>query len=246
MAMAVEPSPGTLAGRFAVVTGATRGIGWAITRALVSAGAHVAMVARTQADLDARVAELGAAHVTAWLGDLASREHSEELAFGLAGGVQPPDLLVNNAGIFRLARVEETFVHDFAESMQANLMSPFNLMHAVLPAMRARGRGHIITVGSVADRIAFPENGAYAAAKTGLRALHEVVRAETQGSGVRASLVSPGPVDTALWDPINPDSRPGFPKRSAMLRPEAVAEAVLFVATRDPSVNIDELRLSHA
>jgi NADP-dependent 3-hydroxy acid dehydrogenase YdfG len=246
MPMALEPSLTPLAGRYAVVTGATRGIGWATTRALVSAGAHVAMVARTQSALDARVAELGAERVTGWLCDLSVRSQSEELAVALAGGVNPPDILINNAGLFQLARVEDTLVQDVADSMQANLLSPFNFIRAVLPGMRARGSGHVITIGSVADRMAFPENGAYAAAKTGLRALHEVVRAETQGSGVRASLISPGPVDTELWDPIDPDSRPGFPPRAAMLRPDAVAEAVLFVATRDPSVNIDELRLSHA
>jgi NADP-dependent 3-hydroxy acid dehydrogenase YdfG len=76
--------------------------------------------------------------------------------------------------------------------------------------------------------------------------MHEVMRAELRGSGVRATIVSPGPVNTSLWDPIGPDSRNGFTPRAAMLPPEAVAEAVLWAVTRGPSVNVDELRLSRA
>ena len=72
------------------------------------------------------------------------------------------------------------------------------------------------------------------------------MREETRGSGVKVSLVSPAQVDTTIWDAIDPDNRPGFTPRARMLRPESVAEAVLFVLTRDPDTNIDELRLSRA
>lgn len=230
----------------ALVTGATRGIGWAITRAFSEAGAHVVLVARGAEALAARVAELGAARASSLVGDLADRQQVEAIADALGTRTPVPDILVNNAGLFRLATIEDTSIAAFAESLQANLLAPFALVQRALPLMRARGHGHIITIGSVADRNTFPENGAYAAAKTGLRALHEVLRLETRGTGVRASLVSPGPVDTTLWDPFDPDTRPGFPPRAAMLRPDAVAEAVLFVATRDSSVTIDELRLGHS
>jgi NADP-dependent 3-hydroxy acid dehydrogenase YdfG len=110
--------------------------------------------------------------------------------------------------------------------------------------MRARGSGSIVTIGSIADRTAFPENGAYAASKFGVRGLHEVLRAELRGSGVRATLVSPGPTDTPIWDALDPDNRPGFTPRAAMLRPEAVAAAVLYAVSQPPAVNVDELRLS--
>ncbi len=72
------------------------------------------------------------------------------------------------------------------------------------------------------------------------------MRQELHGSGVRATLVSPGPTDTSLWDPVDPDSRAGFTPRARMLAPEAVADAVLWAVTRSDGVNIDELRLSHA
>ncbi len=116
----------------------------------------------------------------------------------------------------------------------------------VASTARVRNMAIIITIGSVADRTTFPENAGYAAGKFGARAMHEVLRQELRGSGVRVSLVSPGPTDTAIWDPIDPDSRPGFTPRARMLRADAVADAVLWLATRPADVNIDELRLSHS
>jgi NADP-dependent 3-hydroxy acid dehydrogenase YdfG len=157
-----------------------------------------------------------------------------------------PDILVNNAGLFDLAPVHETDTEAFAEMVEVNLGAPFRLLRAVLPAWRARGAGHLVTVGSVADRHAFPDNGAYAASKHGARALHEVVRAETQGTGVRCTLVSPGPVDTPLWDPVRPETRAGFPSRDAMLRAMDVADAIVWAVTRPVHVNVDELRLGRS
>ena len=91
-------------------------------------------------------------------------------------------------------------------------------LRARLPPRDARARERaLVTIGSIADRAIFPGNAAYSASKYGLRALHEVLRAELRGSGVRATLVSPGPVDTELWDPIDPDNRPGFTPRAQML-----------------------------
>jgi len=110
----------------------------------------------------------------------------------------------------------------------------------------AAGAGHIVTIGSVADRVVYPGNAAYAASKFGARALHEVVRAETRGSGVRATLVSPGPTDTALWDTVRPEPGGGLPSREQMLSAGDVAGAVLFALTRPATVNVDEIRLGRA
>jgi NADP-dependent 3-hydroxy acid dehydrogenase YdfG len=76
--------------------------------------------------------------------------------------------------------------------------------------------------------------------------MHEVLREELRGSGLRATLVSPSATDTPLWDPIDPDHTPGFPPRAAMLRPDDVADAVLWAVTRPRHVNVDEVRLSRA
>ncbi len=233
-----------LAGRSALVTGASRGIGRAIAGVLADAGAHVHLLARTVDDLDVAVREIGA-HATAHVcdvSDVASVTSVMRDILALESGA--PDILVNNAGLFPLGAIDTLESDTFERTVQTNLVAPFRLLRALLPAMKARGSGHIVTVGSVADRVIFPGNGAYSASKFGQRALHEVLLAELRGTGLRATLVSPAATDTPIWDPVDPDNTPGFPKRAQMLRADAVADAVLWATTRPSSVNIDELRLS--
>jgi len=238
--------PGHLTGRTAVVTGASRGIGLAIARRLHGGGAHVAMLARTAAALESEAASLGprALPLTCDLANGAAVANAVVTITDAFGGA--PDVLVNNAGAFALRPVDALAVEDFAAALDINLVAPFRLIHAFLPSMKARRAGHIVTIGSIADRAIFPENASYAPSKYGARALHEVLRLETRGSGVRATLVSPGQVDTPLWDAIDPDNRQGFTSRAQMLRPEAVAEAVVYALAQPPDVNVDELRLSRS
>jgi NADP-dependent 3-hydroxy acid dehydrogenase YdfG len=235
-----------LDGRSVLVTGASRGIGLAIARSLTLAGARVFCLARMGKRLDEAVASIGYSAIAVPC-DLSKRDEID----GAVGSVRAacngsPDALVQAAGVFPLAPLSETPAADFEGAMQVNLLGPYRLAQPLIQGMRKRGSGHVITIGSIADRIAFPGNVAYAASKFGGRAIHEVAREELRGTGVRVSLVSPAPVDTAIWDAIDPDNRPGFTPRAHMLRPEAVAEAVLFVLTRDAETNIDELRLSRA
>ena len=235
--------PGALGGRVAVVTGASRGIGLAIAEALSGAGARLAMLARGADALRAAAEPLGALAVPC---DVADEGAATAAVARVTSELGAPDILVNNAGLFVLLPVESQSTAGLRQTLDINLVAPFVLARTVIPAMRVAGRGHIVTIGSIADRTTFPENGAYAASKFGARALHQVIREELRGSGVRAALVSPGPVDTPLWDPIGPDDRVGFTPRAQMLPASAVADAVLFVLTRAPAVNVDELRLSRA
>jgi NAD(P)-dependent dehydrogenase (short-subunit alcohol dehydrogenase family) len=235
-----------LEGRAIVVTGASRGIGLATARFLSAAGATLYCLARAGHRLDSAVATLGYG-ASAVACDLSiSAEIDRAIETILRGCNGPPEALVQAAGVFPLAPVEETPASEFEAALQVNLLGPFRLAQPLAARMRERGSGHVVTIGSIADRTALAENVAYSASKFGARAVHEVMREELRGTGVRVSLVSPGPVDTAIWDAIDPDHRPGFTPRARMLRPEAVGEAVLFVLTRDGEVNIDELRLSRA
>ena len=237
---------GALVGRAALVTGASRGIGLAAARALAASGARVMMLARGLPELEERAREIGpgAIALACDVSDHAAVDAAAAEAHATLG--RAPDILVNNAGAFALAQVDRMSTRDFEWVVDVNLVAPFHLVRTFLPPMRERGAGHVITIGSVADRTAFPENAAYAASKFGLRALHEVMRAELRGTGVRTTLVSPGPVDTPLWDPLSPETRPGFTPRAAMLTADAVAEAIIFAVTRPAAVNIDELRLSRS
>jgi 3-hydroxy acid dehydrogenase/malonic semialdehyde reductase len=109
--------------------------------------------------------------------------------------------------------------------------------------MVQRGSGHLVTIGSVSDHVGFSGSTAYAASKFGARGLHEALVADLARTGVRTTLVSPGPVDTDIWNPVDPDAKPGFTKRRDMLRAEDVAEAVLFAVTQPQRVNVREIRL---
>lgn len=228
-----------LTGLVAVVTGASRGIGAATAAALAGDGARVVRLARSLRErrgaqsLDLRCDVTDAAQVRA-VADVVQAEWG------------PPDILVNNAGAFHLAPFEETSTADFEAQLSANLRGPWLVAKAFVPMMRAGRGGLVVTVGSVADHSAFPENAAYAASKFGVRGLHETLVAEYRGTGVRFTLVSPGPTDTAAWDAVDPDSREGFTPRARMLRPEDVAAAVVFAATRPPHVQLDWLRLGPA
>lgn len=228
-----------LAGTVAVVTGASRGIGAAIAERLRAEGATVARLARTlRAAMRDGVLDLPC--------DLTQEEDVRHAAERIRAQLGPPEIVVSNAGAFLLAPLERTRPADFDAQVAANLRAPFLVARAFLPAMREQGRGLHIAIGSVADHRAFPENAAYAAAKFGLRGLHEVLVEEYRGSGVRCTLISPGPTDTSLWDPVRPDERPGFTPRAAMLRPEDVAEAVVWIATRPARVQVEWLRLGPA
>jgi NADP-dependent 3-hydroxy acid dehydrogenase YdfG len=243
---ATESTGDRLDGATGVVTGASRGIGLAIATTLVAHGARVALIARGASSLHEAAESLGVAAIPIVCDvsdgievDAAVRRIRAEF-----GGA--PTIVVNNAGAFTLAPVEATDPISFAEALDTNLVAPLRFMRAFLADMRARAAGHLITIGSIADRHAFPGNGAYAASKFGMRALHEVLRLETRGSGVRATLISPGPVDTSLWDPIDPDNRAGFTPRSQMLDVHAVAAAVIYSVAQPPHVTVDELRLSRS
>jgi NADP-dependent 3-hydroxy acid dehydrogenase YdfG len=154
-----------------------------------------------------------------------------------------PDIVVNNAGVFFVKPIEETTLADFANTLAVNLTGPFLLARALVPHLKKKGGGHLVTIGSVSDHVGFPGSTAYAASKYGLRGMHDVIRSELAGTGVRATLISPGPVDTEIWDEIDPDSKPGFTKRRDMMRAEDVAEAVVWAVTRPTRVDVSEIRL---
>lgn len=228
-----------LAGRVAVVTGASRGIGEAAAKALAAEGASVVRMARS---LRSGPSEFGADVAV----DLSDPAAASDACRGVLEAHGPPDVVVNNAGAFLLKPLADTTDAELERQLGANLRSAFAVARGFLPAMQARGSGLLIQIGSVADHVAFPGNAAYAASKFALRGLHETLAAEYRASGVRCTLVSPGPTDTAVWDPIQPDTRKGFIPRARMLRPADVAEAIRWVATLPAHVHVDWLRLGPA
>jgi NAD(P)-dependent dehydrogenase (short-subunit alcohol dehydrogenase family) len=225
-----------LAGKVAVVTGASRGIGLAVADELRAAGAHVVRLARS-------LVEGSAERQTDIPVDLADAGSIEGAVTRVLRDLGVPDIVVNNAGVFFVKPIEDTTLADFAKTIAVNLTGPFLLARALVPHLKKKQGGHLVTIGSVSDHVGFSGSTAYAASKYGLRGMHDVIRSELAGSGVRATLISPGPVDTEIWDEIDPDSKPGFTKRKDMMRAEDVAEAVLWAVTRPARVDVSEIRL---
>ncbi|MBA2669368.1 MAG: SDR family oxidoreductase, partial [Gemmatimonadetes bacterium] len=139
--------------------------------------------------------------------------------------------------------ISETEPESFDRQIAVNLRAPFLLMRAFLPRMLERGSGHIINIGSVAGRSAFPGNGAYSASKFGLRGLHEVLCEELRGTRVRATLLEPSATDTSLWDELDPDNRDDLPSRASMMRPEDVARAVFFALAQPPEIQLSVIAM---
>ncbi len=235
----------SLRGSTAVVTGASRGIGAGIAAALAGEGVRVALLARNEAKLKELSRTLdGSFPVKCDITSAAEVEKAVEMIQREFGG--SPDILVNNAGIFGVASVEETSTKFFVDTINTNLVGPFLFLRSFAGEMRKRAKGHIVSIGSVADRTIYTGNAAYSAAKFGMRAVHEVLRAELRGTGVRATLISPAATDTDIWESVKLTDPLGRPhEKRPMLDPADVVRAVLFALTQPERVNIDELRLSH-
>ncbi|MEO8911242.1 MAG: SDR family oxidoreductase [Gemmatimonadaceae bacterium] len=235
----------SLDGRTAVVTGASRGIGAGIASALAEAGVRIVIIARNEVKLKERSKSIkGSIPIACDITNPGGVERATKRIASELGDA--PDILVNNAGIFGVSVIEETSVEFFIDTINTNLVAPFLFIRSFLGDMKKRGTGHIVTIGSIADRTIYTGNAAYSAAKFGGRAIHEVLRAELKGTGVRATLISPAATDTEIWDTVTVTDPAGKPHDTRpMLDPADVVGAVMFALTQPDRVNIDELRLSH-
>jgi NAD(P)-dependent dehydrogenase (short-subunit alcohol dehydrogenase family) len=228
----------------AVVSGAGSGLGREIALELARRGYALALLGRRQAPLEETLELAGpAARASAIIlpcdvrDALALERGAEEIRsrWGAAGVVVPA------AGVATIASVEETSPDDFQTLVETNLTGVFLLIRALLPAMKARGRGWIIPLLSPAATRGFPGWSAYCASKWGLRGLVAALREELQGTGVRISALFPGATDTPLWDRL-----PGEWNRNAMVPPHEVARALGYVLDSDPSTLVEEIHLGPA
>jgi serine 3-dehydrogenase len=229
-----------LAGRTALVTGASAGIGAACARALARRGARVVLAARRRERLEALAVELADAEVI-------ELDVRDEEAVRAALAERALDLVVANAGLGRgmepLQRGEPT---EWAEMLETNVLGVLHVVRHTLPAMIAAGRGDQVLLGSVAGRQVYPGGNVYCASKHAVRAIYEALRLDAAGSGVRFTTVDPGMVesefslvrfrgDAERARQVYQGFRP--------LTPEDVADAIVYAVTRPPHVNVGELVL---
>jgi NAD(P)-dependent dehydrogenase (short-subunit alcohol dehydrogenase family) len=221
----------------AVVTGASGGIGQAVSLALAAEGAHVLAVGRRRPALDALVEGIAASggQGQAAVADLSDDTAVREL---FAGPGRSVSLLVHCAGAGLQADVTDTTLAAWQQVMQSNLQTAFLCSREAALHMRARGGGRMIFVGSGAARRGRTGWSAYCAAKAGLNAFAEALADELRDKGISVHMITPGAVDTAFWQH---QRRPGH-----LLSPSDVAAAVRYVAMLPDHVSVPELRIRPA
>lgn len=234
-------------GRIAVVTGASAGIGAAIARGLHQDGFHVIALARRKDRLEALAAELGERLLPFPL-DVTDAAAIAAVPDRLPGGWREIDVLVNNAGLaLGQARAQEASLSDREMTMAVNVAGPMRLIHALLPAMVARGRGHIVTIGSVAASYPYPGGNAYAASKAFAETFIANLKADLIGTGVHSTTIAPGLVGDTEFSMVR--FRGDHAQAQAVyeqldhLVPKDVADAVRWVVSRPEHVNINYLEL---
>jgi NAD(P)-dependent dehydrogenase (short-subunit alcohol dehydrogenase family) len=213
-----------LAGRLAVVTGASRGIGAATAEVLAAAGARVVLAARDREALDGvvtRVRDAGG-EATAVATDVSSATDVERL-FERVQAAGPLAALVCAAAVLTPARFTETTAEIWDKTLRVNLTGTFLCCRAAFAAMRAGGQGRIVNIASLSGVYAtekFPGLAAYNVSKYGVIGLTEAIAVEGKALGISAMCVSPGAVDTEMLRRANPSLRPG-------LTPEHVASLIV-------------------
>ncbi len=233
-----------------LITGASSGIGAACARQLAEARTRLILTARRQERLEALAADLHRQYGTqVWLLqlDVQQPQAVRTALEGLPQDWQTIDVLINNAGLSRgLDRQYEAPLQDWEEMIDTNLKGLLYLSRAVVPGMVARGRGHVVNLGSIAGRQTYPGGSVYCATKAAVKALSEGLKLDLLGTPVRVTNIEPGLVETefsqvrfhgdgsrakAVYENLTP------------LTPEDVADAIYFALTRPPHVNISEILL---
>jgi NAD(P)-dependent dehydrogenase (short-subunit alcohol dehydrogenase family) len=207
----------------AIVTGGGTGIGAAIARGLAAGGAHCVLAGRRPQPLALVAGQIAAqgGSATARPTDVTDPSQVDRLLTSALAVTGRLDILVNSAGMFKLASFEETSLELFDATLGVNLRGAFLCCRAVWGPMRQAGGGQILNVSSMAGLRAFKGNSAYSPSKFGLNALSAVMALEGQPHNIRVTAVCPGATNTAVWDGQAPQA-----VRERMMSAEAVAQAV--------------------
>jgi NAD(P)-dependent dehydrogenase (short-subunit alcohol dehydrogenase family) len=227
---------GKLHDRVILVTGASRGIGLAITRALGQEGARLILVARNRRPLDQAAAGVGGAVMTA-AADVTKSGDVKRLFAAVQKRIGRLDVLINNAGAFTFRPFAKTTLDDWRRNLEANLTSIFLATQAALPLLR-RSRGEVVNILSVSSRVAFVNCSAYTASKFGALGLTEVLRRELHADGIRVTAILPGMTNTRMKKEFD------FPVHGQdLLQPEDVAACVVGALLQPRRATVEEILL---
>ncbi|MBC8104340.1 MAG: SDR family oxidoreductase [Cytophagales bacterium] len=220
-----------------MITGASRGIGRATALALTEAGWRLSLVARSRDALVELVRETDCEHL-ATVADVTSEADMVRAVRATVAELGPLDAAVCAAGIGAFGPTTDVSLEDWNAQIAANLSGTFLTCREALKDMLPRKRGHLVTILSVASKVAFPYSAAYVASKWGAYGLTKSLAEEVRREGIRVTAVLPGSVDTPFWD-----ANPGGPPRDEMLRPQAVAAAVRYALEAPADASVDEIHL---
>ena len=218
---------GSLEGKVAIVTGAGRGIGKAVSVALARAGCRVVLAARTREQIETVQLEIisQGGHALALPADLTVDEDIQRLVEESQAKWGAVDILINNAGWGKRAPVVSANLTDWDQTFRLNLRAPMVLAKALLPNMIAKGEGAVINIGSVSGKTGEANGAAYSASKFGLIGFTQSLYEEVREHGIKVAVILPGFVDTPLIPPNRQLDR------SKMIQADDIAQIVLFVLT---------------
>jgi len=232
-----------LVGKVAMVTGASRGIGRAISVALAGEGAAVVLAARAVEKLEEAAEQVSKAGGQAEIvvTELTEEDSIKNLVEVTTEKFGRLDILVNNAGVTHSAPLAETTTADWERCMWVNARAPFILCREALGLLSKAEAGCIINIASVVGVKGYPLQSAYTSSKHALRGMTISLAEELRGSNVRVHLLCPGGVDTDMVGNVRPDI-----KKEDLIGPDEIAELVLYLVTHKGNAVIDELRIRRA
>ncbi|KAI1630040.1 linear gramicidin synthetase subunit C [Exophiala viscosa] len=237
---------GPLAGRVAVITGASSGIGAAVAVALAREGCHVALAARRLDALEAvkRRLVVREGKVIIRKTDVTDRKQVEALINATHGELGPVDILVSCAGVMYFTMMANTQVDEWDRTVDVNCKGLLHCLSSTVPGMLSRGSGHIVAISSDAGRKVFPGLGVYSASKFFVEATLQSLRLETAGKGLRVTSVQPGNVATDLLG-MSTDAEAlkkyGEPSGAEVLDPEDVANSIVYALKQPAHVAVNEV-----
>jgi 3-hydroxy acid dehydrogenase / malonic semialdehyde reductase len=241
----------SLQGKIVLVTGASSGIGKATATAFAHEGSHLLLCARRLDRLEGLQQALtaaGAASVHVFKLDVQLRTEVESAVANLPSDLRDIDVLVNNAGLSRgLAKLYEDDPQNWGEMIDTNVKGLLYVTRAVVPGMVARGRGHVINLGSTAAYITYANGAVYCASKAAEKAISEGLKIDLMGTPVRVTSVDAGMVETDFSKVRfrgDEEKAAKIYQNITPLQPEDVAEAIVWAASRPPHVNIHNVLMT--
>lgn len=240
----------SLKNKIVFVTGASSGIGMACVEQFASLGASVIMVARRLEKMEALGAQLKQKYDTSYLAialDVTDKNQVQKIIDNLPVTWKNIDILINNAGLaLGLDLFQEGNLEHWDKMIDTNIKGLLYVTHAILPTMILRNSGHIINIGSIAGRETYLKGNIYSATKHAVRAISQSLRIDLLGKSIRLTEIAPGAVETEFSE-VRFNSKELAKAVYADFEPlvaDDIADAVIYCATRKPSVNIAELLIT--